>query len=299
MLIFILNDNLDLDLNHIQYTNKMKRICLAIFLCLSALGLNAQNTDNTRERDKKKDDQKVIENKATDKQATDKEELSKPSKSAELNNIELSDEALQTIETIAIQKGKKNKKSKDKMVSPPAQKFRVRLLIQNKNPHPMWYLMPYKGSNRLPENGLFNADPTLIEGEKMLSMRLYQGQVPETFLREILFTGLENQHFRAFYLPAGATLSLRNYNIDCWQDSETVEFWAVKELKANNNTELQNAMPYEMLSSMNVEINCPSDQNCSTEAVAPNDNIAASTEPLRFVKANKVSKYLVRLNQPQ
>jgi hypothetical protein len=272
----------------------MKRICLAIFLCLTALGLNAQNTDKTRESDKKKDDQKVIKNKATDKK-----DLLESSKSAELNNIELSDEALQTIETIVIQKGRKNKKSKGKIVSPPAQKFRVRLLIQNKNPHPMWYLMPYKGSNRLPKNGLFNADPTLIEGKKMLSMRHYQGQVPETFLREILFTGLENQHFRAFYLPAGATLSLRNYSIDCWQESETVEFWAVKELKANNNTELQNAMPYNMLSSMNVEINCPSDQNCSTEAVAPNDNIAASTEPLRFVKANKVSKYLVRLNQPQ
>lgn len=271
----------------------MKNIYILLFLTAS-YGLHAQNIDTSREKDKKeREDRKATENKVTDKI-----EISDLNEIPELNLIQLSEEEVNLLESVVITKGKKKSHNKQKSPQPPAQKFRVRLFIQNKNPHPMWYLMPYNGSNRLPQNGLFNAEPALIEGKKMLSMRLYQGELPETFLREILFTGLPEQHFRAFYLPAGATLSLRNYNIDCWQDSETVEFWAVKELKANNNIELQNVLPFETLSSVNVEINCPSDQNCSTVAVAPDEKIAVSLEPIRFVKADKVSKYLVRLNQP-
>jgi len=278
----------------------MKSYSLLVIISLFAIILNAQNIDSNREDDKKKKDEKEkIENKALDKKVNESEPNAATKITVESNLIQISDEAQEIIETIVVQKGRKKRQLKDKMVSPPAQKFRVRLFIQNKNPHPMWYLMPYNGSNRLPANGLFNAEPSLIEGKKMLSMRIYQGQSPDSNLREILFTGLPEQHFRAFYLPAGATLSLRNYTIDCWQDSETVEFWAVKELKANNNTELQNVLPFETLSSQFIEINCPKDQTCSGVAVAPDDKIAVSAEPIRFVKADKVSKYLVRLNQAQ
>lgn len=276
----------------------MKHFSLTIFLCLSVIVLKSQNIDSNRENDKKKkEDQKIIQKEDLNEVGKMPDKVIQSKENTHLDFIEMSEEANQTTETIVIVTKKKNKRSKDKML-PPAQKFRVRLLIQNKNLHPMWYLMPYNGANRLPVNGLFNAEPSLIDGQKMLSMRLYQGEIPETFLREMLFTGIQNQHFRAFYLPAGATLKLKNFNIDCWQDSETVEFWAVKELKANNSTALQDILPYEAISSINIEINCPLDQNCSTILVAPDKDKSISTEPLRFVKADKVSKYQVRLNQP-
>jgi len=274
----------------------MIKICLfCTFMVFLSIGLMAQNIDTSRENKKEKDSPKVQDNISVEK--LDEKELNKIEN---FNLIQISNEELKLSETIIAQKsGKRSKKNTNKSVQPPAQKFRVRLFIQNKNPHPMWYLMPYNGANRLPVNGLFNSEPTLIEGKKMLTLQQYEGSEPETFLREILFTGLPNQHFRAFYLPAGATLSLRNYNIDCWQDSETVEFWAVKELKANNSIELQNILPYEALSSSNIEINCPDNQNCMSKLLTPDDKITVSAEPIRFIKADKVSKYLVRLNQPQ
>jgi hypothetical protein len=253
--------------------------------------LKSQNIDTSREKDKKEQESK--------NKGLEKVELSDVKQSDQLNLIRISDEDLSLSETIVTIKERKRYKHYKKSEQPPAQKFRVRLYIQNKNPHPMWYLMPYNGSNRLPVNGLFNSEPSLIEGKKMLSMLQYEGAIPETYLREMLFTGLPNQHFRAFYLPAGATLSLRNYSIDCWQDSETVEFWAVKELKANNSIELQNLLPYKTLSSLNIEVNCPLNQSCTSQLLTPDDKITVSDEPIRFIKADKVSKYLVRLNQPQ
>jgi hypothetical protein len=275
----------------------MKNVKLAILLFLTAsYGLNAQNIDTSREKDKKeKNDQPLNESKAVESIKGEE-----PNKAIKFDLIKITaEEELVELETVTIIKTQKKTKSNKKSVQPLAQKFRVRLLIQNNNPHPMWYLMPYNGANRLPANGLFNAEPSLIEAKKMLSMRQYEGLLPQSYLREILFTGLENQHFRAFYLPAGASLSLRNYNIDCWQDSETVEFWAVKELKANNSIVLQDILPYEILSSANVEINCPRDQNCQSTIQVPDDKIKVSEEPIRFIKADKVSKYLIRLNQPQ
>jgi hypothetical protein len=273
----------------------MKNFYFVILLFLTAsYKLSAQNIDTSREKDKKeRNDQNLNENKAVE--SFKKEE---PNNLEKLNLIKITEEESIELETVTITKSNKKIKANKKSSQPPAQKFRVRLFIQNNNPHPMWYLMPYNGSNRLPANGLFKAEPSLIEGGKMLSVREYKGQAPQSHLREILFTGLPDQHFSAFYLPAGASLFLRNYNIDCWQDSETVEFWAVKELKANNSIELQQVLPYEILSSANVEINCPRDQNCHSN-VQMNENMKVSNEPIRFIKADKVSKYLVRLNQPQ
>jgi len=182
--------------------------------------------------------------------------------------------------------------------APPVKIFRVRLQIQNNNEYPMWYLMPYNGAIAMPDDGHFGAEPSLITDNKMIDARRYFGAEVGSQLIELLFTGQPNQHFRAFYLPAGGSLILSNYNIDCWQEADKVEFWAVRQLLVNNKRALQDCLPYSVLSSSKITVRCDKETGCKPEPLEnAGGQIQPPTEKINFIQAQKLSKYMVQLSK--
>jgi hypothetical protein len=227
-------------------------------------------------------------------------------KAAEEEAPETSNILLFKLDELSPTKAEKEKKdqgiSADKKTStakaPPAKVFRVRLQIQNNNDYPMWYLMPYNGAIAMPTDGRFAADPSLVNDNKMIDARRYFGTEAGSQLIELVFTGEPNQHFRAFYLPAGGSLLLSNYNIDCWQEADKVEFWAVRQLLVNNKRELQDCLSYSVLSSPKITVRCDKEIGCKPE---PLENVGGQiqppTEKISFIQAQKVSKYMVQLSK--
>ncbi len=187
---------------------------------------------------------------------------------------------------------RKKSRKKGRGIVPVAKNYKVRLQITNNNAHPMWYLMPFKGENKLPASGIFEASDSL---DSMLRLLEYKGLEPDTYLRELQFTGKSGSHFRAFYIPAKGTMLLSNFTVDCWQDSEMVEFWAVKDLKINNQDDFNKVLPYNFLSSSNAQIYCSSDKGCSPKLIEP--EMIGNSIKINFVRANKVSKYKVKLSR--
>lgn len=190
------------------------------------------------------------------------------------------------------------KPSNNKGLTPPpvAKIFRVRLKIQNKNEHPMWYLMPYKGNNSLQANGYFEANPNLSPETEVLEGRRYIGEADSSQLIEILYTGKAGHHFRAFYIPAQSAFTLSNYVIDCWQDADKVELWAVKKLLVNNQKSVAEWLPFSVLSSPNVVIRCDKNAGCSWEEIKRGNAIQpGATKNIQFIQADKINKYTVQL----
>ena len=187
-------------------------------------------------------------------------------------------------------------KNKGLVPSPAAKLFRVRLKIQNKNEHPMWYLMPYKGHNTLEASGQFKAMSSMTEEEILQGYR-FIGNADSTELIELRYQGKEGHQFRAFYIPAQSSFTLSNYVIDCWQDSDRVELWAVKELLVNSQKSVAQWMPYSVLSSPNVVIRCDPEQGCQSEKIVVGNSIQAGAngDGIEFIQAYKVNKYSVQL----
>lgn len=185
------------------------------------------------------------------------------------------------------------KKEKNSKNSPPVQAFKVRFAIQNKNPEAVWYIMPYNGASRLPENGQFNLNNSLTV-EKALLAKKYPGQQAGSELIELLFTGMPNQHFRAFYIPGNSSFSLNNYSIDCWQEADKIELWAVRTLKVNNKIKLDDWLPNSVQSSPGVMVSCAK-EGCNSGDVEFDRPLNQHAVALQFIQAQKVTKYKVQL----
>lgn len=190
-----------------------------------------------------------------------------------------------------------SKKENTKAELPPAQVFRVRFKIKNNNNQAVWYIMPYQGAVSLPENGRF--ERAEMTDNLALEVGQYNGLKAGTQLLELRFTGKDQQHFRAFYIPAKSSFTLSNYTIDCWQGSEKVELWAVKEMHVNNERFLQDCLPFSPLSSTDVVVRCSKDKGCPWELVEWDNALqnASAEMDLDFIQAQKVKKYSVQLSK--
>ncbi len=200
----------------------------------------------------------------------------------------------QGLTPVVISKEKNTSKAKDEL--PPAQLFRVRFKIQNNNPQPVWYLMPYHGAVTLAPQGRFKA--TKLSNSSPLKIGKYEGQ-DSSSLVELRFTGKGAEHFRAFYIPAKSSFTLSNYTIDCWKDSDKIELWAVQELWVNGQKLLQDYLPFSLLSSPNVVVRCDRNQGCNWEELSwgPALQDANDALDLDFIQAQKVKKYTVQLSK--
>lgn len=183
--------------------------------------------------------------------------------------------------------------------APPMQVFRVRLKIKNKSRQPIWYMMPYNGATTLPPKGHFKAASGLNSNANILQASSCLGEVKGTQLIQLNYNGQPNQHFRAFYIPAQSSMTLKNYNIDCWQEADKIELWAVEELWVNGLYPLQNWMPLNLLSSQDVSIACNRESGCLCNDLEPDASFQAKPETLDYIQANKISKYTVQLESGQ
>lgn len=190
-----------------------------------------------------------------------------------------------------------DKKAEAKAGLPPAQVFRVRFKIKNNNNQAVWYIMPYQGAVSLPENGRF--ERAEMTEDMALEIGKYNGLKAGTQLLELRFTGKDQQHFRAFYIPAESSFTLSNYTIDCWQGSDKIELWAVKEMYVNNERFLQDCLPFSPLSSPDVIVRCSKDMGCPWEVVEWDNALqnASAEMDLDFIQAQKVKKYSIQLSK--
>ncbi|MFT5645386.1 MAG: hypothetical protein ACI976_000056 [Aureispira sp.] len=169
----------------------------------------------------------------------------------------------------------------------PVQGQKVKLMIKNNHQQAMWYLMPVSGESTMPENGQFYANPEAIPPFLAKQYGTLDGK-----LIELIYHGKGGQSFRAFYIEAGSSLLFRNYDLGSYQEGEYVPFWAIKGLEVNNETSLEEWLPFSVASSPDVVIHNTTGNgtakwvNASKDAVFPKSKI-------KFVQANGIKKYQI------
>jgi len=127
---------------------------------------------------------------------------------------------------------------------PPMRFVDVTLELRNTRDRPLWLVTRYYGDEPLPADGRFQKGwaPQPFGG------RGYDGAGAggRGVAVEVHFLG--EPSFRAFHLPAGATVRLEDYAVEAWSDVTEVEFWEASSLLVNGRTPLERWLPYPTLS---------------------------------------------------
>jgi len=126
---------------------------------------------------------------------------------------------------------------------PPMRFVDVKLEMRNSRDHPVWLLTRYSGDEPLPEKGDFQSG-----SDQPFGGQEYDGAAKggEGKAVEVHFLGKPS--FRAFYLPAKATIAFENFEVESWSDVTRVEFWEASSLRVNGRTPLEKWLPYPTLS---------------------------------------------------
>jgi hypothetical protein len=119
----------------------------------------------------------------------------------------------------------------------------VRLEVRNPEDHPVWLLTRYYGDEPLAEKGEFKSGSDQPFGGQEYDGAAKGGKGKAV---EVVFLG--DRSFRAFYLPAGATVLFEDFGVECWSDIKEVEFWEASSLKVNGRTPLEKWLPYPTVS---------------------------------------------------
>ncbi|WMX13004.1 MULTISPECIES: hypothetical protein [unclassified Aureispira] len=169
----------------------------------------------------------------------------------------------------------------------PVQGQKVKLMIKNNHQYAMWYLMPVSGEKTMPSDGQFYANP---EASPPFLVKQYGSA--NSKLIELIYHGKEAQSFRAFYIEAGSSLLFRNYDLGTYQEGEYVPFWAIKGLVVDDKINLEDWLPFSVVSSPNVVIHNTTESGAAkwidmgAEAVFPKQKI-------HFVQASGIKKHQI------
>lgn len=169
----------------------------------------------------------------------------------------------------------------------PVQGQKVKLMIKNNHQYAMWYLMPVSGEKRMPSDGQFYANP---EASPPFLVKQYGSE--NSKLIELIYHGKEAQSFRAFYIEAGSSLLFRNYDLGTYQEGEYVPFWAIKGLVVDDKINLEDWLPFSVVSSPNVVIHNTTESGAAkwidmgAEAVFPKQKI-------HFIQASGIKKHQI------
>jgi hypothetical protein len=164
---------------------------------------------------------------------------------------------------------------------------KVKLMIKNNHQQAMWYLMPVSGEKTMPENGQFYANPEAIP-----PFLVKQYGTLDSKLIDLIFHGKGGQSFRGFYIEAGSSLLFRNYDLGSYQEGEYVPFWAIKGLEVNNETSLEEWLPFSVASSPDVVIHNTTG-NGTAKWIDASKNAVFSKSNVKFVQANGIKKYQI------
>jgi hypothetical protein len=169
----------------------------------------------------------------------------------------------------------------------PVQGQKVKLMIKNNHQQAMWYLMPVSGEKIMPKNGQFYVNPEAIP-----PFLAKQYGTPESRLIELIYHGKAEQSFRAFYIEAGSSLLFRNYDLGSYQEGEYVPFWAIKGLEVNNETSLEEWLPFSVTSSPDVVIHNTTGNGTAKWSDASKNAVFPQSK-IKFVQANGIKKYQI------
>ena len=169
----------------------------------------------------------------------------------------------------------------------PVQGQKVKLMIKNNHQQAMWYLMPVSGEKTMPTNGQF-----YVNLEAIPPFLAKQYGTSDRKLIELIYHGKVGQSFRAFYIEAGSSLLFRNYDLGSYQEGEYVPFWAIKGLEVNNETSLEEWLPFSVASSPDIVIHNTTESG-TAKWVDVSKNAVFSNQKIKFVQANGVKKYQI------
>ncbi len=133
----------------------------------------------------------------------------------------------------------------------PMEYYRVRLVIENRNEKPTWFVLPYFGDQSLPDSGTFQKNaPGFQPHDQPFGAKEYRG-TGGTVIEVLMYGGAG---FRAFRLPAHGKLELDGYMIEANKSIGAVPVWEVNRLSVNGDVPLEKWLPYPTLSGANVKV---------------------------------------------
>jgi hypothetical protein len=169
----------------------------------------------------------------------------------------------------------------------PVQGQKVKLMIKNNHDQAMWYLMPISGEKTMPNNGQFH-----LNTEAIPPFLAKKYGTSASKLIELIYHGKSGQGFRAFYIEAGSSFLFRNYDLGTYQEGEYVPFWAIKGLEVNNETSLEEWLPFSVLSSPDVVIQNTTESG-TTKWIDAGKDAVFSNPKIKFIQANGIKKYQI------
>jgi hypothetical protein len=148
------------------------------------------------------------------------------------------------VEVLEIQDFKENQFSRPTKAS---RAYTVRLTLKNQQEKPVWFVLPYWGDEKLPENGVFlnkEWDRLPFGGHG------YDGEGGSA-THIFMYGGCG---FKAFQLPPGGSLGLSRYRFDGAKDFNQLVIMQVLDLKVNGTTSLDKWLPYATICSKQVKV---------------------------------------------
>jgi hypothetical protein len=130
---------------------------------------------------------------------------------------------------------------------PPLLIHSVRITLENQHDQPVWFVLPDRGNEPLPEYGAF---PIAHWTEHPFQGKLFKGDGGSAI--EVSMYG--SNGFRAYRLPAKGRLELDDYNLDA--DKALGQLWVLEALalKVNGTTPLEEWLPYQTTSGDQVRV---------------------------------------------
>lgn len=132
---------------------------------------------------------------------------------------------------------------------PPMRFFDAKLVMRNPRDHAVWLLTGYYADQPLADKGVFQSN-----FDQPFGCDEYAGAAKGGKGKAVQIHFLGKPSFRAFYLPAQATVAFEDYPIESWSDVTGVEFWEASSVLVNGRTPLEKWLPYQTLNDENVVV---------------------------------------------
>jgi hypothetical protein len=174
------------------------------------------------------------------------------------------------------------------------QEYSVHLTLRNGHGKPMWFLFPVFNSGLFPKDGVFRHDG---DGQPFTAME-YHGQ--GGWAVDLVFRGGYRElgsEFRAFHLPAHATLDFNGYRITDYKQIDRAIVATAPELIVNGQTPLEKWLPYNVTADKHVAVQASTDTtylDWDEKHHRPRQDYRA--EKVRQIKANGFRRWSVRFS---
>jgi len=174
-------------------------------------------------------------------------------------------------------------------VSPPSKILHLKIAIQNKQSCPMWYILPSKGEINLNATGKFISSE--IENPNCFLLQSYQGENTNLPLKEIHFEGKDKHSFRAILLSPGKVLTIRNYPLVSWKDTDHIDIASSPYLMVDDKTSLEEWFSKNFINIEDITVHCNKGESCLLEQ----EVLDIGNKNIAFIQARQYRMYKLPL----